>query len=79
MNQPQQLSISCNFQGFLGCKIPKDVIKVELKLRPSGENLLSILTSIQGQRSTGPGRRSAATGSIPEGDNPAMKEQASLT
>ena len=31
MDQPQQLSISCDCQGFLVCQIPKDVIEVELK------------------------------------------------
>ena len=33
MNQPQQLSISCDFKGFLVCQIPKDVVEVELKIK----------------------------------------------
>ena len=33
MDQPQQISIVCNFQGFLVCHIPKDVIDVELKIK----------------------------------------------
>ena len=33
MNQPQQLSFACDFQGFLVCQIPKDVIEVELKIK----------------------------------------------
>ena len=33
MDHPQQLSIACDFQGFLVCQIPKDVIKVELKIK----------------------------------------------
>ena len=30
---PQQLNISCNFNGFLVCTIPKDVVEVELKIK----------------------------------------------
>ena len=33
MNQPQQLCVSYDFQGFLVCQIPKDVVKVELKIK----------------------------------------------
>ena len=33
MNTPQQLNISCDFDGFLVCKIHKDVVKVELKIK----------------------------------------------
>ena len=33
MNQPQQLSAACDFQGFLECQRPKDVIEVELKIK----------------------------------------------
>ena len=29
---PQQLNVSCDFNGFLVCQIPKDVIEVELKI-----------------------------------------------
>ena len=38
MNQPQQLSIACNFQGFLVCQMPKYVIEVELKIKTKWEN-----------------------------------------
>ena len=38
MDQPQQLSSSCNFQGFLVCQIPKDVIEVELKIKTKWGN-----------------------------------------
>ena len=33
MNQPQPLCINLDFQGFLVCQIPKDAIKVELKIK----------------------------------------------
>ena len=33
MSQPQQLSVACNFQGFLVCQMPKDVVEVELKIK----------------------------------------------
>ena len=33
MNQPQQLSVACNFQGFLVCQMSKDVVEVELKIK----------------------------------------------
>ena len=33
MNQPQQLHVSCDFQGYLVCQIPKDVMDVELKTK----------------------------------------------
>ena len=33
MNQPQQLSVACNFQGFLICQMPKDVVEIELKIK----------------------------------------------
>ena len=33
MNQPQQLSVACDFQRFLVCQIPKDVTEVELKIK----------------------------------------------
>ena len=33
MNQPQPLCVSLDFQGFLVCQIPKDAIKVELKIK----------------------------------------------
>ena len=33
MNMPQQLKVSCDFKGFLVCKIPKDVVKVDLKIK----------------------------------------------
>ena len=33
MDQPQQISIACDFQWFLVCQIPKDVIEVELKIK----------------------------------------------
>ena len=56
MNQPQQLSIACNFQGFLVCQIPKDVLEVELKIKTKWGNLPFTWTSMQEQRSTGPGR-----------------------
>ena len=37
MNQPQQLSVTCNFQGFLVCQMPKDVIEIELKVKTKWE------------------------------------------
>ena len=33
MNQPQPLSISVEFQGYLVCKIPADALEVELKIK----------------------------------------------
>ena len=33
MSQPQQLSVACNFQGFLVCQMPKDVVEVELEIK----------------------------------------------
>ena len=33
MNQPQPLSISVDFQGYLVCQIPADALKVELKIK----------------------------------------------
>ena len=33
MNQPQQLSVACNFQGFLVCQMPRDAMEVELKFK----------------------------------------------
>ena len=73
MNQPQQLSI------FWYASYPRMSLKLNSKLRPNGENLLFILISIQGQRSTGHGRRSADAGSIPGGDYPATRGQANIT
>ena len=32
MNQPQPLSVSVDFQGYLVCQIPADALKVELKI-----------------------------------------------
>ena len=33
MNLPQQLTVSCDFKEFLVCKMPKDVVEVELKIK----------------------------------------------
>ena len=33
MSQPQQLSVVCNFQGFLVCQMPKDIVEVKLKIK----------------------------------------------
>ena len=33
MNQPRQLSVACNFQGFLVCQMPMDAIEDELKIK----------------------------------------------
>ena len=33
MNQPQPLSISLDFQGYLVCQIPADALEVELKIK----------------------------------------------
>ena len=33
MNMPQQLEVSNDFNGFLVCKIPKDVVEVDLKIK----------------------------------------------
>ena len=33
MNQPQQLNVACNFQGFLVCQMPKDVVEIELRIK----------------------------------------------
>ena len=33
MNQPQQLSVACNFQGFLVCQMPRYIMEVELKIK----------------------------------------------
>ena len=33
MNQPQPLSISLDFQGYLVCQIPADPLEVELKIK----------------------------------------------
>ena len=33
MSQPQPLSISVHFQGYLVCQIPADALEVELKIK----------------------------------------------
>ena len=33
MSQPQQLSVTCDFQGFLVCQMPLDVVEVKLKIK----------------------------------------------
>ena len=33
MNQPQPLSFSFDFQGYLVCQIPADALEVELKIK----------------------------------------------
>ena len=33
MNQPQPLSMSLDFQGYLLCQIPADALEVELKIK----------------------------------------------
>ena len=33
MNMPKQLEVSCDFDGFLVCKLPKDIVEVELKIK----------------------------------------------
>ena len=33
MNQPQPLHVSLDFQGFLVCQVPKNVVEVELKIK----------------------------------------------
>ena len=33
MNQPQPLSVSVDFQGYLVCKFPADALEVELKIK----------------------------------------------
>ena len=30
---PQQLEVSCDLNGYLVCKIPKDVVQVEMKIK----------------------------------------------
>ena len=30
MNQPQQLNVSCDFNGYLLCQMPQDIVEVEL-------------------------------------------------
>ena len=79
MNQPQLLSISCNFQGFLVCQIPKEVIEVELKIKTKWGKFTLHTDQHTGTEKYRPGRRSAATESIPEGDYSAVREQANPT
>ena len=31
----QQLNASCDFLGYLVCQMPKDVVEVELKVKPN--------------------------------------------
>ena len=38
MNQPQPLSDSVDFQGYLVCQIPADVLEVELKIKTKWGN-----------------------------------------
>ena len=33
MNQPQKLSVACDFQGYLVCQMPKNIMEVELKIK----------------------------------------------
>ena len=33
MNMPQQLKVSCDFNGFLLYKIPKDIVEVDLQIK----------------------------------------------
>ena len=77
MNQPQQLSVACDFQGFLVCQMPRDIMEVELKIKTKWGSSPSIQTNMQKQKRTGPGRWPAAAGSIPGGDYPAATDQMS--
>ena len=79
MDQPQQLSVARDFQGFLVCQIPKDVIEVELKIKTKWGKFTLHTDQHTRMENTGPGRRSSGTGSIPGGDYPAAREQANLT
>ena len=41
MNMPQQLEVSCDLNGFLEYKIPKDMVEVDLKIKTkSGKYML---------------------------------------
>ena len=33
MNMPHQLEVSCDLDCYLACKMPKDVVKVEMKIK----------------------------------------------
>ena len=63
MNQLQQLSVACDFQGFLVCQMPRDIMEVELKIRT--------------EKGKGPGRLQATTGFIAGGDYPATRNEMS--
>ena len=39
MNQPKQLNIACDFQGFLVCQMPKDIVEIELKIKTKWEKV----------------------------------------
>ena len=69
MNQPQHLSISVDFQGYLFCQIPADALEVELKIKTKGINLPYTWISLQEQRSIEHRGRQADAKYIPEGED----------
>ena len=58
MNQPQQLKVACDFQGFLVCQMPTDVVEVKLKIKKNGENSPYPRTYTPGHKNTGLGTKS---------------------
>ena len=66
MNQPQPLSISVDFQGYLVCQIPADALEVDLKIKTMWGGLPYTWISLQEQRSTEHGKRQTDTKYIPE-------------
>ena len=37
MNQPQQSNVPCDFQWFLVCQVPKDVVEIKLEIKTKWE------------------------------------------
>ena len=79
MNQPQQLCVSCNFQGFLVCQIPKDVIKVELKIKTKWGKFTLHTDQHTRMEKYRPWQKVSCHRIHTKRDHPAATEQAGLT
>ena len=55
MNQPQQLNVACDFNGYLVCQMPQDVAEVELKIMTKWGRFTLLKDFTPGQRNIGPG------------------------
>ena len=55
MNQPQQLNVSFDFNGYLVCQMPPDIVEVELKIRTKWGKFILLKDFHTGQRNISPG------------------------